>query len=65
MNKIKGIIYDLDGTLIDSAPIVISILNFLRKAKGLSEWPNQAFTPWISAGGKPLIQASLECQSEL
>jgi phosphoglycolate phosphatase len=56
----KLIIFDLDGTLIDSAKTVSNILNVMRLELGLQEVPNETFLPWISLGGDTLVSNALE-----
>jgi phosphoglycolate phosphatase len=56
----KLIIYDLDGTLIDSAPIAGSILNDMRSDLGKDPLDQQELVPWLSLGGDDLIFHALE-----
>ena len=37
--SIKGVIFDLDGTLIDTAPDLVRVLNRLLKAYNLPPYP--------------------------
>lgn len=59
MKNFKAVIYDLDGTLVDSAPTVSFVLNKLRVSLGLSELQQSDFYDWISLGGKELIIRAL------
>ena len=59
MKNFKAVIYDLDGTLIDSAPTVSFVLNKLRLRLGLSELLQSDLYDWISLGGKDLIIRAL------
>ena len=52
---VKTIIYDLDGTLIDSVQVVSTILNTMRINMGLPAMRRQDFIPWLSIGGEELI----------
>lgn len=54
------VIYDLDGTLIDSACTVVTLLNGLRTEHGLSAVSRDKFLPWLSIGGNAMIAAALE-----
>lgn len=58
------IIYDLDGTLIDSIEVVQLILNSLRKDLGLSPLKRIDFFPWISLGGEDLVRNALELSKQ-
>ena len=54
------IVYDLDGTLIDSARTVLSIVNQMRSELGRPPVDKSTLVPWISLGGIHLIAKSLE-----
>jgi len=54
------IIYDLDGTLVDSIEVVQLVLNGLREELGLLPLKRVDFFPWISLGGEDLIKSALE-----
>ena len=58
--KVKAVVFDLDGTLIDSAKQVLHIINFIRKKylkkKKLSS--NNIYR-FLSIGGSKLIKQSL------
>jgi phosphoglycolate phosphatase len=54
------IVFDLDGTLVDSAATVSSILNEMRFELGKAPLPKALFEGWISLGAKVLISKSLE-----
>jgi phosphoglycolate phosphatase len=53
------IVYDLDGTLVDSAATVAGLLNALRTEHGLSPLERCAYTPWLSIGGNAMVAAAL------
>ena len=61
--KKKLIIFDFDGTLLHSAPIIKKILNVLRARLDLSPLQEEDIYPWISEGGLKMIANSL-CMSE-
>ena len=54
------VVFDLDGTLADSAPAIARALNQLREQRGLAPWPAALFRPWISRGAPALVGAALE-----
>ena len=54
------IIYDLDGTLIDSAQTVLSIVNEMRCELTKDPIDKGTLMPWISLGGLDLIINALE-----
>lgn len=57
---IKLVVYDLDGTLADTAPVAVSLLNNLREQRGLSKKPIKFFKNWLSLGGSELVLNGLE-----
>lgn len=52
---INLVVYDLDGTLIDSAEIVLYILNQMRKESGKQPIDRVNLLPWLSLGGEALV----------
>ena len=54
------VMFDLDGTLADSAPSIALALNRLRERRGLSPWPVARFRPWVSRGAPALVGAALD-----
>jgi phosphoglycolate phosphatase len=53
------VVFDLDGTLADSAPSIARALNRLRADRGLAAWPVARFRPWVSRGAPALVGAAL------
>ena len=53
-------VFDLDGTLADSAPAIARALNQSRAARGLPALAVERFRPWISHGAPALVGAALE-----
>ena len=62
--SIDTILFDLDGTLVDSAPIVGLILNDMRVAQGLEPLPLGCFRQWISLGARELVGRAMEAKME-
>lgn len=54
-----SIVYDLDGTLIDSAIVVTELLNELRAERDLPPLAIANYKPWLSVGGRSMIAAAL------
>ncbi len=59
------IVFDFDGTLIDSANTVLKILNLMRVSENRQQLQKKDLIPWISLGGRELIRNALELDSEL
>ena len=53
------VIFDLDGTLIDSAPVVAEVLNDMRKQLGRNSLEPDFYRKWISRGAVELVAASM------
>ena len=49
------IVFDLDGTLVDSAPDLVGTLNFLLAQEGIAPLPLDAARPMIGRGARALI----------
>jgi phosphoglycolate phosphatase len=56
------IVFDLDGTLVDTAPDLISALNFVLDREGLPPVPLQSARNMIGAGARKLIERGLELE---
>ena len=51
----KLLLFDLDGTLIDSAPDLAGAANDLRQAQGLPPLPYGALRPMVGAGARGMV----------
>lgn len=54
------IVFDLDGTLVDTAPDLIHAANHVMELAGLERVPADVFRPWISFGSKRMIEEGLK-----
>ncbi|WP_395823590.1 HAD family hydrolase [Collimonas sp.] len=54
----RVILFDLDGTLADTAPDLAAAMNRVRKDRGLEETPYEQLRPHTSAGARGLIGAA-------
>ena len=62
---IKAVLFDLDGTLLDSAPDLIATLNHLRASVGLVAMPVDDLRHFVSRGAVGLIRAGMPpCDDE-
>lgn len=55
-----AILFDLDGTLADTAPDLAAAINRVRAARGLTPTPYEKLRPFASAGARGLIGVSFE-----
>lgn len=54
----QAILFDLDGTLADTAPDLAAAMNALRIAQGLAPVAYEQLRPYASAGARGLIEAA-------
>ncbi|HXC39225.1 MAG TPA: phosphoglycolate phosphatase [Burkholderiales bacterium] len=57
---IRTVLFDLDGTLADTAPDLAHALNRLLAEQGLPPLPLEYARPWTSSGARGLIKAGLD-----
>jgi len=57
--KPAAIFFDLDGTLVDTAPDLGGAANYIRKTQGLAPLPLQDYRPVASAGARGLLGKAL------
>jgi len=55
MSKIKTVLFDLDGTLADTAPDLAGALNHVLKMHNQVPLPYETIRPYVSHGGAALI----------
>ncbi|MEZ2721504.1 phosphoglycolate phosphatase [Paenalcaligenes hominis] len=60
----KLVLFDFDGTLVDSAPDLAASANHLRKLKNLEPLPLSYLRPYASKGARGLLQASLQLETD-
>ena len=56
------VVFDLDGTLVDTAPDLISALNYVLGREGLAPVPLDKARNMIGAGARKLIERGLEVE---
>lgn len=62
MSKHPTIAFDLDGTLVDTAPDLIGALNFVLNSEGLAPVPLASARNMIGAGARKMIERGLEAE---
>src|SRR3978361_423007 len=62
MTSGRIVIFDLDGTLVDTAPDLINALNFVLDREGLPPVPLHAARNMIGAAARKLIERGLELE---
>jgi len=58
------IIFDLDGTLVDTAPDLVATLNAIFVREGLQAMPFDAVRAMIGRGARPMIERGLTAQGQ-
>ena len=56
--QVQAVLFDLDGTLIDSAPDLAAAANRLRAQHGLPALPYQALRPMVGTGARGMVHAA-------
>lgn len=59
---VRAVLFDLDGTLIDSAPDLAGAGNDMRAARGLPVLPLEHFRPMVGAGARGMLGRALQVQ---
>ena len=62
MTSSRIVVFDLDGTLVDTAPDLINALNFILAREGLAPVPLHAARNMIGAGARKLLERGLELE---
>jgi phosphoglycolate phosphatase len=62
MTKDRIVVFDLDGTLVDTAPDLINALNYVLDREGLPPVPLHSARNMIGAGARRLIERGLELE---
>jgi phosphoglycolate phosphatase len=65
MTSAPTVVFDLDGTLVDTAPDLINALNFVLDREGLPPVPLQSARNMIGAGARKLIERGLELEGRV
>lgn len=53
-----AVLFDLDGTLADTAADLCAAANAMRLARGQPALPLSRFRPWVSRGGKAMLEVA-------
>ncbi len=56
--RVRAVLFDLDGTLVDSAPDLAGAANELRLARGLEPLPFERLRPLVGAGARGMVGAA-------
>lgn len=55
---VRAVLFDLDGTLIDSAPDLAGAANDMRERRGLASLPYERLRPMVGSGARGMVGAA-------
>ena len=58
--SVRAVLFDLDGTLVDSAPDLAGAANDMRLSRGLPALPYEAFRPLVGSGARGMMSAAFD-----
>ena len=64
MKPVSAVLFDLDGTLVDTAPDMVAAANELRRLQGLRALPFERLRGHVSHGAVGLVSAALDRHPE-
>lgn len=59
MSARRHVLFDLDGTLVDTAPSIANAVNLMLAERGLPTWPLETVQGWIGGGMERLVEQVL------
>lgn len=62
--KLAAVLFDLDGTLVDSAPDLAGAGNEMRLHRGLPALPFECFRPMVGSGARGMVGVALQVAPE-
>lgn len=60
----EAVLFDLDGTLIDSAPDLAGTANEMREQRGWEARPVATLRPWVGAGARGMLWAAFDIEPD-
>jgi 2-phosphoglycolate phosphatase len=58
--RLRAVLFDMDGTLLDSAPDFIAVSQAMREAHGLSPMDPQLIADVVSGGARAMVSAAFD-----
>jgi 2-phosphoglycolate phosphatase len=63
-NGVQAVLFDLDGTLVDSAPDLAAAADKMRTDRGLSSYPLERYRPMVGAGARGMLGIAFGMQPD-
>lgn len=64
LKHIRAVLFDLDGTLIDSAPDLAAAADKMRTDQGMSSLPYELYRPMAGAGARGMLKVAFDITPE-
>ena len=64
LKNIRAVLFDLDGTLIDSAPDLGAAADKMRTDRGMPSLPYELYRPWAGAGARGMLKVAFDMTPE-
>src|SRR5258708_25533691 len=61
---VEAVLFDLDGTLLDTAPDMARTVNEMRRRRGLAPVPQERVRPHVSKGARGMLLAAFEMTTD-
>lgn len=58
--RLRAVLFDMDGTLLDTAPDFIAVAQAMRLARGLDRIPDQQVRDVVSGGARAMVLSAFE-----
>jgi N-acetyl-D-muramate 6-phosphate phosphatase len=62
VHQVSAVLFDLDGTLVDSAPDLAGAANDMRVSRGLNPLPFAALRPMVGSGARGMVGTAMQVQ---
>lgn len=61
-HNVQAVLFDLDGTLVDSAPDLAGAVNKMRTDRGLMSYAPERYRPMVGAGARGMLGIAFDMQ---
>src|SRR6478609_10611818 len=62
--KVRAVMFDLDGTLLDTAPDFVAVVNQLLKENNRAELPDDKIRAYVSNGARALVMMAFAIEEQ-